>query len=168
MLPGCWGFWLSESHCRLGVWVTPIVFSFHRRLLPEMGSVPSPLKGLPLLLLPVLACFSLSLLALSPGAQPDFCASPPTARGPGGPQDSPLQGEDLQEGEALWHLPTGHHPGGLHLQRWVTGGAVGEGERVFAEGRGLGSRRGWDVLGVPSGCLVLIWEERLSTRMASV
>ena len=83
---------------------------------PEMGSGPSRLKGLSLLP-PVLACFSLGLPAFSPGAQPDLCASPPTARGPGGPQDSPLQGEDLQEGEALWDLPTGHHPRGLHLQR---------------------------------------------------
>ena len=59
----------------------------------------------------------LSLLGLQSCQQPDLCASPPTARGPGGPQDSPLQGEDLQEGEALWDLPAGHHPGGLHLQR---------------------------------------------------
>lgn len=117
VVPGCRGFWLSEPHRRLGVWVTPIAFSFHGRLLPEMGSGPSPLKGLSLLLPPVLACFCLGLPALSPGAQPDLCASPPTARGPGGPQNSPLQGEDLQEGEALWDLPAGHHPGGLHLQR---------------------------------------------------
>ncbi|XP_023557177.1 collagen alpha-1(I) chain-like [Octodon degus] len=53
----------------------------------------------------------------APGLGPrrEAAAAPP-ARGPRGPQDPPLQGENLQEGETLWHLPPGHHPGGLHLQ----------------------------------------------------
>lgn len=93
--------------------------SFLGHLLPEMGSGLSHLKGLSPLVFPSPGL----LLPESPGSfpsllpRPDHCASPPTARGSGSPQDSPLQGEDLQEGEALWYLPSGHHPGGLHLQR---------------------------------------------------
>lgn len=109
------------THLSLGVWVAPTAVSFPRNLLPEMASGLLHLKG-------PLASPSPQSLLTSPQA-PDFCprapgfclgltsVSPPTARGSGGPQDSPLQGEDLQEGEALWYLPTGHHSGGLHLQR---------------------------------------------------
>lgn len=98
----------------------PVQLSFLGHLLPEIGSGLSPLKGLShLSFSPVLAHLSPSSPGSFPGLvpRPDHCASPPTARGSGGPQDSPLQGEDLQEGEALWHLPSGHHPRGLHLQR---------------------------------------------------
>lgn len=52
----------------------------------------------------------------------DLWAFLPTARRPGGPQDPPLQGEGLQEGETLWHLPAGHHSGRLYLQRCVVDG----------------------------------------------
>lgn len=116
---------LSTDTARLGSWdecpTTSVPFLVLRHLLPPGAFA----------LVFSLACqFFFSPLSPPPSQDPsvhltDLWASLPTARRPGGPQDPPFQGEGLQEGETLWHLPSGHHSGGLRLQRCVADGIQG-------------------------------------------
>lgn len=99
-----------------------------------MSHLPIPLSVLSHLFPPGAFCLGFSsVLPVFPPLSPppsqdlsihmtDLWASLPTARRLGGPQDPPLQGEGLQEGETLWYLPAGHHSGGLRLQRFVADG----------------------------------------------
>lgn len=108
----------NDNTASLGAWVecpiTPLLFLVLRHFFPIGGAClafSSVLPVFPPLHLPPTQDPSIHLI--------DLWASLPTARRPGGSQDPPLQGEGLQEGETLWHLPTGHHSGGLRLQRCV-------------------------------------------------
>lgn len=44
-----------------------------------------------------------------------------SARRAGGRPHAPLQAEAIQEGQELRYMQAGHHQGGPHLQRWVSG-----------------------------------------------
>lgn len=44
-----------------------------------------------------------------------------SARRAGGRPHPPLQAEAIQEGQELRYMQAGHHQGGTHLQRWVSG-----------------------------------------------
>lgn len=50
-----------------------------------------------------------------------FLPLPPSARRAGGRPHTHLQAEAIQEGQELWYMQAGHHQGGPHLQRWVSG-----------------------------------------------
>ena len=50
-----------------------------------------------------------------------FLPLPSSARRAGGRPHTPLQAEAIQEGQELRYMQAGHHQGGPHLQRWVSG-----------------------------------------------
>jgi hypothetical protein len=114
---------LSTDPPSLGAWhdcsISPILFLVLRHFIPTrvLALVFPVWPVFPPLPLPPFQDPSIHLI--------DLWAFLPTARRPGGPQDPPLQGEGLQEGEALWHLPAGHHSGRLCLQRCVVDGIQG-------------------------------------------